>query len=109
MQKGIVTTIGITGLALTLPASAAHAGPFGNRAARQGARIQRGVTNGQLTRRESTFLNREQQHIQTMRQHALADGHVGPKEAARLNLAQDRASHDIYRLAHNGRQVPPAQ
>jgi len=108
MQKGFVTIIGIAGLGLTLSASAAYAGPFANRAARQSARIQHGVATGQLTPRETRFLHHEQKHIQTMRQHALADRHVGPREAARLTVAQDRASHDIYRLDHNKRQVPAA-
>jgi hypothetical protein len=109
MQKGIVTIIGLAGLGLTLTASAAYAGPFVNRAARQGARIQHGVATGQLTPRETRFLNHEQQHIQTMRQHALADGQVGPREAAKLTVAQDKASRNIHRLDHNNRQVPPAQ
>ena len=108
MRKGILTTIGITGLALTLTTSAANAGQVASREAQQRARIHQGVASGQLTPRETKVLRQEQHHIDNMRERALADGHVGPKELARLDQAQDHASHDIYRLKHNERQVPPA-
>jgi hypothetical protein len=108
MQKAILATIGITGLALTLTASAANAGQVANREVRQRARIHQGVASGQLTPGETKFLRHEQHHVETARKHALADGRLGPKERARLGVAQDRASHDIYRLKHNDRELPPA-
>jgi hypothetical protein len=108
MRKEILTTIGITGLALTLTAAAADAGQVADREARQRARIHQGVATGQLTPHETTVLRQEQHRIDNMRQRALADGHVGPKELVRLDQAQDHANRDIYRLQHNERQVPPA-
>jgi len=108
MQKGMMATLGITGLALTLTAAAAHAGQVAHREARQRARIHQGVATGQLTPHETKYLHHEQHHIETVREHALADGRLGPKERARLDVAQDHASRDIYRLKHNEHQVPPA-
>ncbi len=109
MRKELFTTIGVTGLILTLSASTAHAGPVTNREARQRARIHQGVASGQLTRGETTALRHEQRHIETMRERALADGHMGPAEGARLDQAQNHANRDIYRLKHNARTVPPTQ
>ncbi|MFN8624693.1 MAG: hypothetical protein U0587_01715 [Candidatus Binatia bacterium] len=109
MQKGLIRTIGLIGLALAVSATAAQAGQVANREARQRARIHQGVASGQLTHGEAKALHHEQRHIENMREHALADGHLGPKEHARLDQAQDRASSDINRLKHNEREAPPAQ
>ncbi|MBP1684780.1 MAG: hypothetical protein H6Q33_923 [Deltaproteobacteria bacterium] len=108
MQTGLIPRLGITGLALALTAPAVHAGQAAHREARQRARIHQGVTSGQLTRGETTVLQREQRHIEIMREHALADGDLGPKERARLDQAQNYAGRDIYRLKHNERAVPPS-
>ena len=103
--------IGITAAALTvaLGGGPAGAGPITQREARQRARIHQGVRSGELTPRETNVLRHEQRGIEQLRGQALADGHVDARERAALVDAQDQASHDIYRLKHNQREVPQAQ
>jgi hypothetical protein len=89
-------------------AAPALAGTIGRREARQRARIHQGVHGGALTAGEAKVLRHEQRHIESLRQRALADGHIGRREGAALDRAQDRASRDIYRLKHNGREAAGA-
>jgi hypothetical protein len=93
----------VLGSVLVFSAASAEAGPIRNRQARQGARIHQGVENGALTQREAGALRREQSAIEGAREQAVSDGHISRSEARRLTWAQDGASHDIYRLKHNGR------
>ncbi len=102
----VVTAVALTVL---LGATAAHAGPVRHRQARQHARIHQGVQGGALTPGEAKALRREQRGVERLRERALADGQIGPREGAALDNAQDQASRDIYRLKHNGREVPGAQ
>ncbi|HEV2105362.1 MAG TPA: hypothetical protein VGU27_06485 [Candidatus Eisenbacteria bacterium] len=74
------------------------------REARQDARIRQGVRSGELTRGEATRLRAGERHIDRMENRAKADGHVTPRERARLNRAQNRESRRIYRLKHNERE-----
>jgi hypothetical protein len=74
------------------------------REVRQEARIGRGLANGSLTAGEALVLGAEQARIDRMQRRARADdGHIGPAERARIERAQDHASHDIYALKHNRR------
>jgi hypothetical protein len=113
MKRRIWRTLGVqaavTTVALALTATATYAGPITRREVRQRARIHQGVQSGDLTRGETNVLRREQRGIEHLREHALTDGHIGPRERSALTNAQNRASHAIYRLKHNGREVPPAQ
>lgn len=104
-----MTTSTLAPLALSatlLTAGTAGAGPIRHRANHQQARSHRGVENGSLTPGERRALNAEQAAIRAARRDAVADdGHVGPREAAALHRARDRASHHIDRLKHNDREV----
>lgn len=73
------------------------------REARQHARIQQGVRNGELTPREAARLRTGQQHVQRMERRAKADGVVTMRERAHMGRAQARQSRHIARLKHNGR------
>lgn len=108
MRKYTITAIGLIGLTTLLAASAANAGEVLRREGRQRARIRQGVASGELTPGETKALRHEQRRIERTREKALADGKIGPKEHAKLQREQKRASHDIYRLKHNEREVPPA-
>lgn len=68
--------------------------------ARQGgqqARIAEGVRSGDLTRRETRVLEREQKKIQIEKRLAQADGKVTPAEKRFLRREQNRASRHIAR------------
>ena len=68
----------------------------------QQQRIEQGLQSGQLSTREAGKLEREQQHVDKMEAHDLRNGSISPAEQARLNAAQNKASHDIYSAKHNG-------
>jgi hypothetical protein len=72
-----------------------------DRQANQEARIEQGVTSGQLTRREAARLRAEQRAIRAEKRMARADGVVTPAERARIRRDQRRASRDIYRQKHD--------
>ena len=71
------------------------------REAYQQARIQQGVSSGQLTPGETARLEHGQQHVQNVEARAKADGVVTPTERAHLAHAQDVQSRKIRRLKHN--------
>jgi hypothetical protein len=70
---------------------------------RQHQRIKDGRENGDLTRRETKTLRKQQRHIQRQKRKAAADGQITPGEKARVNKAQRRASRNIARKKHNAR------
>lgn len=93
-------------LGISTLTAAAHAAPPARdqvREGRQEARIGEGLATGELTVGEAVHLQREQARIDRLQRRARADGHVGVVEKARIEAAQDRASHDIYTLKHNRR------
>jgi len=73
---------------------------------RQRARIHEGRADGNLTRRETSLLNKEQRHIRRSEHHAKADGDVTVAERRRLGRKQDHANRHIRR-AKNNESVKP--
>ena len=71
------------------------------RQANQEQQVDQGVASGQLNKREANRLNRQQRHINKVEGKAKADGVVTKKERARINKAQNRASHQIAREKHD--------
>ena len=67
----------------------------------QRKRIAVGRHDGELTRREATYLHREQRHIHMSERRAEADGKVTRREKVRLERKQDRASRHVRRAKHN--------
>src|SRR5262252_4706522 len=63
----------------------------------QQQRIRQGVKSGELTRRETERLEAREARIRVDERFARRDGHVSPRERARLNRELDRTSRDIYR------------
>lgn len=66
------------------------------------ARIQSGVRDGSLTRREAEGLRVEQRRIQIMESRAKADGVVTRAEHDRIRRAQEQASRHIWQQRHDG-------
>lgn len=73
------------------------------RQGRQQNRIYGGVASGELTRRETLRLGREQYQIARMEWRARRDGDVTARERARLHRELNQSSRHIYRAKHNGR------
>ena len=64
-------------------------------------RIKQGVQSGALTNKEASNLERSQARIDRKEARAGADGHVGAKEQARIQKAENKQSKKIYREKHN--------
>jgi hypothetical protein len=91
----------LAGLLLFSPPAEA-AGRVGKRQIRQQARIAQGVRSGELTRRETARLERQQAGLACQKRRMLADGGgLGPVERARLEGRQDRLSRHIYHQKHD--------
>lgn len=72
-----------------------------NTQVKQTVRIAQGVGNGELTRRETNRLVRQQKHIQKEKRFARADGVVTKRERAHIGHEQKHANRSIYRQKHN--------
>ncbi|HEX5707072.1 MAG TPA: hypothetical protein VFX96_07240 [Pyrinomonadaceae bacterium] len=73
------------------------------RQGRQQRRIYGGVASGELTRRETLRLGREQYQIALIERRVKRDGDVTARERARLHRELNEASRHIYRAKHNER------
>lgn len=71
----------------------------------QQQRIYGGVRSGELTRRETFRLEREQTQIQRVEWRAKRDGEVTARERVKLQRELNQASRHIYRAKHNGRDT----
>ena len=89
---------------LTVSTSAAEARRYGvnHRQFRQQRRIDGGIANGQLTRKETRGLERKEQRLakQEQRMRASGDG-LSRKERSRLEHEQNVLSKDIYHQKHD--------
>lgn len=70
-------------------------GEINARQARQQDRIQQGMQNGTLTRREFRSLMSEQQYIRSMERNFIADGFLSPFEFQKLDHALSAAARNI--------------
>lgn len=70
--------------------------------ANQESRIQQGIRQGDLTRREAAALEAEQARIRSMERAAQRDGNIDRREAAQIRRAQEEASRHIYQERHDG-------
>ena len=68
-------------------------------------RIENGVEDGDLTRREARRLRHESQEIGEERREALAnDGHIDRRERRHIRRDQRHLSNDIYRERHDAQE-----
>lgn len=67
----------------------------------QKERIRDGIQKGELSRKETRKLVREQRHIERAEKRAGVDGMVSKRERIRLDRKQDRASRHIGRAKNN--------
>lgn len=67
----------------------------------QEARIEQGVKSGALTIRETSKLERAQARLDRKEARAAKDGHVGKKEQAGIQSAENKQSEEIFDKKHN--------
>jgi len=102
-QPIIIATVLLAGLlSFSQTASAAD---FKNRQSHQKHRIQKGLSNGQITPREARKLYRDQRQVRQLRRHYLSDGNLSRRERKVLNYRMDRSSNRIYHYKNNHRRV----
>jgi hypothetical protein len=88
--------------ALSLPVFALDSTPrIDQRQANQERRIEEGLRSGQLTWNEAQRLREGQRQIRRMERQALADGRITPREAARIEYAQDEEGRRIAQERHD--------
>lgn len=102
-MKKMLLTATVVVLVVMMTAPWAWAGRVGNRQVKQNERIGQGVKSGELTRFETRKLVNEQRRIQQVKRSALSDGTLTRREKVGLEVRQDKANADIYRLKHNNR------
>ena len=88
----------VLGTAMTVEAARAD-----RRQRKQAARVVDGVKSGELTKRETRQIVRQQRDVQRTKRRARADGKVTVRERVRIERKQDRASRNIARKKHNRR------
>jgi hypothetical protein len=71
----------------------------------QEARIEQGVKSGALTGYEAGKLERGQAHVDRKEAVAAHDGHVGAKEQAHIQRAENHQSAKILDKKHNASSV----
>lgn len=67
----------------------------------QETRIEQGVKSGALTNRETSKLERAQAQVDRKEARAAKDGHVGTKEQAEIQKAENQQSDEIFEKKHN--------
>ncbi len=73
------------------------------RQARQDVRIDAGIANGSINRREAARLDAQQARLDRTESRLLADGRFSRADAVRLDRRQDAASRNIARSRYNRR------
>lgn len=69
----------------------------------QQKRIKAGVKSGELTRKETVKLQKQQLKVQRTKKNAKADGVVTRKERSQIYRQQAKASKSLYIAKHNRR------
>ena len=70
----------------------------------QNKRIQHGVVNGELTKKETRQLKKQQKKLKRIKRKAMKDGVVTPKEQARIQKQEAKLNRNIYRQKHDGQE-----
>jgi hypothetical protein len=97
VSGAMLLAIGVTGLGWP------RTPRINGRQENQQDRIQQGIRDGSLNRREASRLESIEGRIQADKLFAKRDGNVSPRERVQLNRELNRASRDIYHLRHNGK------
>lgn len=74
----------------------------------QKERIKGGVKSGELTRKETRRLAKDQRELKRIERRAKSDGDVTKKERARLQQKENKNSRAIRRQKHDAQDRPRA-
>lgn len=99
--KSFVLAFGSAAVLSLAFAAPAEAGRIGNRQERQQQRIAGGVSNGQLTARETVRLERREAGLNRSIARMRSDGQLTRGERSRIEKRQDRISRGIYHQKHD--------
>lgn len=88
-------------LTLNLEAAESGANPRNARERHQEKRIKNGVKSGELSKKETRRLVREQKKIDHFQKKAASDGTITDREKHKLKRMQKRASRDIWKQKHD--------
>lgn len=102
MKVSAILATSLLAAATATFATGASADSIDRRQANQEQRIQQGLRDGSLTRREAAHLEAEQTRIRALERAAERDGHINRQERARIEAAQNSASRHIYQERHDG-------
>ena len=92
-------------LLLTVAVVSANGQTIRKHSRNERARIAQGARSGELTKRETVKLRKEQKEIRKdIRDAKRDDGHIGPRERKQIKREQRKSSRHIYRAKHNGRK-----
>jgi hypothetical protein len=87
----------------------AQATPVGDqRQSNQRHRIQQGVANGELTRRETEEARQNQRKVRRTERRAKTDGTVTANERTKIHHKQNKASRQLRKNKHDGEDRPSA-
>ncbi|WP_129775541.1 hypothetical protein [Peristeroidobacter soli] len=105
----VLMIAGVMGVASLSQAEAGVRDPGVNaRQQNQRQRIQQGVQSGELTRRETGKLAREQRDVRQLERAYKSDGELTRAERVDLHQEQNQASRHIYNQKHDAQDRPPA-
>jgi hypothetical protein len=104
----VAATLAISAAGAFAQAASAPAGTPGidQRQANQEKRIDKGIASGELNKRETRRLEKQQIAVNKVEDKAKADGTVTKAERRRLHKMQDRTSKNIYQQKHDAQTAP---
>jgi hypothetical protein len=76
------------------------------RQSNQRQRIQQGIANGELTRRETADARQNQRKVRRTERRAKADGTVTANEHAQIHHKQNKASRQLRKNKQDGQDRP---
>ncbi len=103
MRRAFVLSAALLILGSTAATAFESTNRIDRRQERQDWRIQHGIENGSLTKREAAKLHGEAHQIRRLEKMALEDGHLHPAEKDFLEYTLDKLGKRIYRAKHNDR------
>lgn len=103
MKRGVIL-LAVFAIGATLATAQTATPRVTKRQVQQQARIKEGVKSGELNRRETRRLEREQAKIAVDKAKAKSDGVVTPAERAKLKREQNRASRHVARQKHDAQK-----
>ena len=104
---GAALVFAAAGVFAQAPSAPAATPRVDQRQANQEKRIDQGIASGELTKRETRRVEKEQNVINRAENRAKADGTVTKAERHRLHKMQTHASRDIRRQKHDAQTAKP--